>query len=91
MSLSRPKATYFVTLTVMFAIDGELPVGLPLVPVQIGDPRTKDYFIGFVVLIAVACNLDIKTSDGRNAFGGHVWRLSGARHLARIGIPSPII
>jgi len=90
MSLSRPKATYFVTLTVMFAIHRELPVGLPLVPDQIGDPRTKDYFIGLVVLIAVTCNVDIKISDVSNPFGGHVWRLFGARHLARIGVPLPI-
>jgi len=82
---------HFITLTDMFAIDGELPVGLPLFPDQNGEPMTKDHFVEFVVQIAVACNLNTKASDGRNAFGGHVWRLSGARHLARIGVPLPII
>ena len=37
------------------------------------------------------CNLALKTIDGRNAFGRRVWRLSGSRHVSRIGVPTPII
>ena len=35
--------------------------------------------------------IPLKDSLGREAFRGHSLRVSGARHMAQLGIPTPIV
>ena len=44
-----------------------------------------------VEAVAHRLHLPLKATDGRNAFGGHVFRVSGARHLAAVGIDPRVI
>ena len=71
--------------------DGQLPSDLPLFPDRDGNTMTKENMVKLVERLAHECRLETTATDGRPAFGGHVWRLSGARHLSRIGVPTHII
>ena len=44
-----------------------------------------------VEIIAARLGLATVTEDGSNRFGGHVFRVSGARHLAGLGLPQESI
>jgi len=54
---------------------------------------TVDKFdvIEMVEFLARKLHLPLVGQDGRNTYGGHVFRVSGARHLAKKGIAIPVI
>ena len=79
-------------LTRMFAgADGVVPPGLPLFPITSGGRSTRQGFVDSVEIYAMKQNLPLTDSMGRSAYGEHVWRVSGARHMARLGISIPVI
>ena len=74
-----------------FAVDGALPPGLPFFPGISGEAVDKATVVTSVEAVASRLSLPLKATDGRNAFGGHVFRVSGARHLAAVGMDPRVI
>ena len=74
-----------------FGTEGIAPPSLPLFPDENGEVITKEHMTDLIERLAVGCELPVTMVDGRPCFGGHVWRISGARHLARLGVPYHII
>ena len=74
-----------------FAVDGALPRDLPFFPGATGEPVDKIAVVHSVEAVAGRLGLPLKSADGRNAFGGHVFRVSGARHLAAVGVDPRVI
>ena len=74
-----------------FAVDGELPKDLAFFPTASGEPVDKVAVVNSVDAVAGQLGLPLKSADGRNAFGGHVFRVSGARHLAAVGVDPRVI
>jgi hypothetical protein len=70
---------------------GKLPDGFPLFPNADGNWCSKDAFVATIA--EMARRLDLPTVDalGRSTVGEHVWRITGARHLASLDVPVPII
>ena len=64
---------------------------MPFFPTKAGKPASKKKIVALVIDAAGKLNLVLISEDGRDAFGGHVFRVTGARHLARIGIALRII
>ena len=76
----------------MFAQDdGTLPADLPLFPNRHGRQSHPDSVVEMVNAIARRLNLPLTDKFGRNRFGKHVFRVSGARKLAALGIATAII
>jgi hypothetical protein len=69
----------------------ELPKDLPLFPNARGEWCTREAFVGTLARMAELAQVPTTDSLGRNTIGEHVWRISGARHLAEIGVPHPMI
>ena len=63
-----------------------LPVDLPFFPTRTGEACDKHDVIDAIHVVAKATGQPVKQRDGRSAFGGHVFRISGARHLYRCGV-----
>jgi len=63
---------------------------LPLFPTSEGTVVTKDNFVKWVQSLARECGLSSEHNIFAD-FGGHVWRVSGSRHMYRMGIPINII
>lgn len=74
-----------------FAVDGELPRDLAFFPTATGEPVDKAAVVSSVEVVARRLGLALKSADGRNNFGGHVFRVSGARHLAAVGVDPRVI
>ena len=70
---------------------GHLPAGLPLFPTKGGVWCERAGFVKTVVAMADACHVDLIDDLGRFSAGEHVWRVTGARMLARANIPLPHI
>ena len=66
--------------------DNCLPSNLPFFPTRAGDACEKHDVIDAIHALAKATGQPVKQKDGRSAFGGHVFRISGARHLYRCGV-----
>ena len=60
--------------------------GLPLFPNRDGGFVSKDKVVQTIVLIAQALQQPVTDEFGRNIFGGHSMRVSGARHYAGLGL-----
>jgi len=71
--------------------DGTLPADLPLYPNAQGITVDEFDVVEMVELLAGRLHLPLVGQDGRKAYGGHVFRVSGARHLAKKGIAIPVI
>jgi len=72
-------------------LDVTLLADLPLSPNAQGITVDKFDVIEMVELLARKLHLPLVGQDSRKAYGGHVFRVSGARHLAKIGIAIPVI
>ena len=70
---------------------GYLPASLPLFPTARGDWPTRDGFVTTIAIMAARLNVDVVDFMGRDTIGEHVWRVSGDRHLASLGLPQPMI
>ena len=68
-----------------------LPGALPLFPAADGTCVDKYRVVKTVEAVARALHLPVRSRDGANLFGGHVFRVSGARHLAALGMPADTI
>ena len=71
--------------------DGSLPIDLPLFPNANGKQAHPDAVVDTVNQIANKLNLPLTDKYGRNRFGKHVFRVSGARKLAALGIATSVI
>ena len=58
---------------------GALPADFPLFPTPRGETPDKQDVVDMVEAIAAKLGLPLVGPDGRRAFGGHVFRVSGAR------------
>ena len=74
-----------------FAVDGEVPVGVPFFPTPSGKAVDKRRVVLLVEMAAGQLGIVIIGPDGRPAFGGHVFRISGSRHLARNALEVAIV
>ena len=72
-------------------MDGQLPPGLPLFPTATGEWCTRSGFVRTVEHLAQLLQLPLLDTMGRNAYGEHVYRVSGARHLISLEMPVSII
>jgi len=70
-----------------FGVHDDVPLDWPLFPDHTGKTVSKEHFTSMVERLANICDLPLKAADGGNAFGGHVWRLVGARHMPRMLVP----
>ena len=71
--------------------DGSLPEDLPLFPNCSGAWCSRSGFVESIETMAVALCLPTVDDMGRSTLGEHVWRVTGARHLARLLVPYGII
>jgi hypothetical protein len=96
-SLSEPCPYHAVCaqlelLSAKFGVGkGELPEGLPLFPNSAGRIVSKEAVVASVEAIASLLGEPLKTATGENRFGGHVFRIIGARRLAAMGIQVAVI
>ena len=70
-----------------FGLEGRLPPELPLFPTAQGGWCTRTGFVATVDSIAQKLGLPLTDEHGRRAYGEHVWRVTGARHLLSMEIP----
>ena len=68
-----------------------LPEDLPLFPDVDGGTSEKHMIAQGLEVILGKLNIPIVGADGRPAFGGHSFRVTGSRMLARRGIPIEVI
>ena len=71
--------------------DGSLPSDLPLFPDASGLWCSREGFLNTISHFACVLGLDCLDTLGRNTLGEHVWRVTGARMLARLNVPQPLI
>ena len=71
--------------------DNVLPSGLPFFPTSGGQTCDKGDIIAAVLKVAEMTGQPTRQADGRNAYGGHVFRISGCRHLYRCGVGIEIL
>jgi len=70
---------------------GKLPEGLPAFPQFSGEAVAKEWVVVCLEALAVRLGSFLFAPDGKRAFGGHTFRVSGARHLAYRGLETRII
>jgi len=70
---------------------GKLPEGLPAFPQFSGEAVAKEWVVVCLEALAVRLGFCLFAPDGKRAFGGHTFRVSGARHLAYRGLETMII
>jgi hypothetical protein len=70
---------------------GSLPLGCPLFPDEFGGWCSKKGFTNTIAVMATRLNLPTVDALERSTVGEHVWRVTGARHLAALDVPIPII
>jgi hypothetical protein len=70
---------------------GQLPDDLPLFPDEQGNWCERDGFVRTIIQMAIDQSVDLQDEMGRFIAGEHVWRVSGARMLARASIALPQI
>ena len=64
---------------------------LPLFPVRTGSTVEKAMVVKLIEAAASQLGLPLTSEDGRNIYGGHSLRVSGAQWLAQMAIPLPLI
>ena len=65
---------------------GELPRDLPVFPTVSGRVATKEKVVATFECVGKSFGCPLVDSLGRRAFGGHSLRVSGAKHLAALGV-----
>jgi hypothetical protein len=70
---------------------GALPTELPLFPDVSGSWCTRDGFVDTIRMMASFTGAQDTDELGRNIIGEHVWRVSGSRLLASLGVPQSMI
>jgi len=70
---------------------GKLPEGLPAFPQFSGEAVAKERVVVCLEALAVLLGLLLFAPNGKRAFGGHTFRVSGARHFAYRGLEMRII
>ena len=78
-------------LTKLFATDGGLPPNLPLFPTKQGQTVEKEAVVRTIEKVASTLQVETHNESGDRLFGGHTLRISGAQHMAAIGIDTVII
>ena len=71
--------------------EGNLPENLPFFPNSEGGTVDKKDVVATVDQLALEMDLPIVDHEGRNLYGGHVSRVSGAQRLTIMGISEPCI
>jgi hypothetical protein len=71
--------------------EGNLPIGCPLFPDEAGGWCTRDGFVNTIAVMAHKLKLPTVDPQERSTLGEHVWRVTGARHLAGLDVPVPVI
>ena len=74
-----------------FSIRGTLPSDLPLFPDASGNWVRRESFVATLTNLAQQIGVPMVDGMGRSTIGEHVWRITGARHLASLDIPSVVI
>ena len=65
---------------------GALPADLPLFPDVCGDIVSKTAMVATITILAGRTGAATTDAHGRNTFGGHSCRVSGAKFLAGLGL-----
>ena len=78
-------------LLLRFGVNGQLPNDLPLFPNAQGDWCSRNGFVRTVESLATKLSLPLLDTLGRRAYGEHVFRVSGARHMASLEMPVSVI
>ena len=66
--------------------EGNLPANLRAFPSSEGKVVAKEKIVQTAEQLAILTGRPILSESGDRLYGGHVWRISGARHLASINI-----
>ena len=74
-----------------FGVNDQLPADLPLFPDTLGQWVSRESFVETITSMADKIGVPTLDEIGRNTIGEHVWRVSGARHLAALDIPTAVI
>ena len=74
-----------------FACEGVLARDLPLFPRLDGGRASSEALSATVAAVAERCGLPLVDTMGRASFTEHVFRVSGSRMLARVGVPTDVI
>ena len=74
-----------------FGQDGVIPHNCPLFPDQQGNWCTRAGFVGTLKALANLVGIQQLDLLDRDIIGEHCWRVTGARHLASLDVPLPII
>ena len=61
-------------------------VEFPFTPSKKGQTMTKDQMVTAIQLLATKMGFEMKAAEERDAWTGHVFRISGPRHLSRFGV-----
>jgi len=69
----------------------EDPDTLPLFPTATGETVEKTAVVESIEIVAGMLGEDLRDQQGRPRFGGHSLRVTGARRLARLAIPTAVI
>ena len=67
-------------------LSGALPADLRAFPSSEGRVVDKEKVVQTAEELARLTNRPVRSPEGDRLYGGHVWRISGSRHLASIGI-----
>ena len=74
-----------------FGKDGVLPNDLPFFPSNDGLVVSKDSVVATMEELAKLLRLPVRSADGQKLWGGHTMRVSGAQHLASLGVELVVI
>ena len=74
-----------------FAVRNRLPATLPLFPTDTGEWCSREGFVNTMRSFAERLQMTTVDDLGRDVVGEHVWRVSGARHLAALNLPRVMI
>ena len=65
--------------------------GFPFSPNLHGEGVSTETMMKAITLVALALSLVIVKSSGKKKFTGHIFRIGGARHLARASVHTSLI
>ena len=74
-----------------FGSNGQIPADLPMFPDTKGNIVSKESVVATLEEVANRLEIPTTSADGHKLLGGHTMRVSGAQHLARIGIELSVI
>ena len=74
-----------------FATNGVLPIDLPYFPTATGHVASKDSVVKTFEQLAILLDKPIVSADNQRLWGGHTLRVTGAQHLAMLGVELVVI